>query len=461
MLKKLLRKLSEYPRLRVLVILGVIVLVIVMIFELFTPKSSSFTPPPIPSSQIPNGPLNQNAHTTQIGTAQREQQSKNLQQKALENQVASGGDLLSLSKLFPASGNTSNNTNSTNAANGDNASNTGVVKSPEQVLAQNSVHDANSNNQNNPNNPNNPNNVPPISPLQLQKNLQAQGLPNAPRYQGYPNNQPTPQDQMASQMRSTMDGYSGQWALPVQSQVQGVGSADNEKGLGLPTLPPVNLIRAGTIMFAVLQNALSSDQTGTPVLAQIAAGQFRGAELIGTFSTSSDDKLVIQFNQMILKNYPNPISITAYAIDPVTAENALASGVNHHYLERYGSLFAASMLQGFGNAYSNYQNPCYGTNNCFIDGSVQKTSVTTETAMYQGLGQIGTNVASQVQNNFNRPDTIYLKQGSGMGILFMQNVTTGTDNQPTANPSKTNLPPSAVLGNPQAVKAAMSSGSAS
>ena len=432
MLKKSLRKLSEYPRLRVLLIVAVIVVVIVIVFELFTPKSKNTQLPPVPGSVIQNQNLGQ-PHTTTIGTSQREAEAANIKNQNLANKVKSGADVF-MSGLFGGESGTSSSTTTT-------PSNSGVVKSPEQIQAEGQGSQT----------------PPVLSPSQLEKalnNPQQQG-PSMPQ-QGYPsqnnNNQnqmgaAQAQSQMESQMRSSMDSYSSQWNLPVQTKVGSEADASGGGGGGgasnLPKLPAVNMIKAGTILFAVLENALNSDQNGTPVLAQIATGKYRGAELIGTFTTSSDDKLIIQFTRMVLKDLPDAISITAYAIDPATAQNALASGVSHHYLERYGSLFAASLLQGFGNAYSNYQNPCYGTNNCFIDGSVQRTDVTTKTAMYQGLGQIGTNVASQVQNNFNRPDTVYLKQGSGMGILFMDNVT---------NQSAGAVAPSTMIGNPAALK---------
>ncbi len=460
MIKKLLRKLAEYPRLRVLIVLAVIVIVILIIFELFTPKTQSLKLPSIPGSQIQNGAISQDAHQTQIGTQQREAQSKQLQQQAVQNTVKAGGDVF-LSKLFgPNSSNANGSTSSASSAGSTNSGQTGSgqenIKSPEQVMQG----DGNSTS-----NGSGAGSAPMMSPTQLQKAMNQQNYygnnqgPNSYQQPGQ-QNQNQMQSQMASQMRSTMDSYSSQWGLPVQSYVQGSGPGTNGGGAGqFPAPPLMTMIKAGTILFAVLENALSSDQNGTPVLAQIATGEYRGGELLGSFSTSSDDKLVITFTQMILKNYPNPIVINAYAIDPATAENALASGVDHHYLQRYGGLFAASMLQGFGNAYSNYQNPCYGTSNCFVDGNVQKTSVTTETAAYQGLGQIGTNVASEVQNNFNRPDTVYLKQGSGMGILFMTNVTNQPSNLPSSSNSSAsqsatpNVSPNAMIGNPAALKA--------
>lgn len=442
MLKKLLRKLSEYPRLRVLVVLGVILLVVIILFELFTPKTKNFQAPPVAASQIQSQNLAQNTHQTEIGTQQRIQEAANLKQQQVENKARSGADIF-MPGLFGSSTSGSNNAGSDNTN-----TKTAAARSPEEVL--HGSDDAGTKN-----------NPPAISPANLASainNANAPGFnPNGAAVYNQADaiaaqQKAQQQAQVESQMRASIGSYSSQWNLPVQTRVGSPDDATNVAPSGpASTVPAQTMIKAGTILFAVLENALNSDQAGTPVLAQIAAGKYQGAQLMGSFSTSADNKLIIKFNQMILKNYTDPIPINAYAIDPTTAQNALASYVNNHYVERYGSLFAAAMLQGFGNAYSNYQNPCYGTNNCFIDGSVQKNSVTTETALYQGLGQIGTNVASQVQNNFNRPATIVLNQGSGMGILFMSNVL----NQPSGV-----ISPNSMLGNPAALSALGSTNSA-
>ena len=50
--------------------------------------------------------------------------------------------------------------------------------------------------------------------------------------------------------------------------------------------------------------------------------------------------------------------IDAFAIDLATARTALASDVDHHALERWGSLLAASFLEGYGNACLLYTSRC-------------------------------------------------------------------------------------------------------
>lgn len=187
------------------------------------------------------------------------------------------------------------------------------------------------------------------------------------------------------------------------------------------------MIKAGTVLIGVIDTALDSDQSGTPVLAHIVVGKYKGAKLLGSFARQ-DDKLVIQFNTLAMKTMSRSISIRAYAVDQSTAQSGLATSVNHHYLLRYGSLFAASFLQGFGTYFSNTQNRCIGIEIggkpiCFNDNRQSYNATDAmRSAAFSGLGQIGTALSSSVAKQFNRPPTVKLSQGSAIGVLFMQDV---------------------------------------
>ncbi|ODN43858.1 TrbI/VirB10 family protein [Piscirickettsia litoralis] len=182
--------------------------------------------------------------------------------------------------------------------------------------------------------------------------------------------------------------------------------------------------KAGTILFAVLDTQLNSDQPGTPVMATIVQGKFKNGKLLGSFKREGE-KLVISFDRMSLSQINHSISIRAYAINATTAQNALASDVDHHYLLRYGGLFASAFLQGFGEYFSQTSsNLCGGSTTCIITGDQSSTesNQTTKKALYSGLGQVGSTLAGKASSGFNRPPTVTLNQGIGMGILFMSDV---------------------------------------
>lgn len=186
-------------------------------------------------------------------------------------------------------------------------------------------------------------------------------------------------------------------------------------------------IKTGDIVFAVLDTSINSDEPG-PILATIETGQLKGAKLIGSFNLPSNaDKLVISFNTLSIPGAEKTIAISAFAIDPNTARTALSSSTNHHYLARYGSLFASTFLEGFGNAFQSAGTTVTigGTGgleqNTTIQNGVGRSVL--ENAVI-GLATLGKSWGQVAQQQFNRPTTVEVCSGTGLGILFTQDVTT-------------------------------------
>ena len=187
---------------------------------------------------------------------------------------------------------------------------------------------------------------------------------------------------------------------------------------------PQPAIKAGAVLFAVLDTSVDSDQPG-PVLATIVVGRLKGAKLIGSFSlVNNSDKMTITFNQMSVKGAANTISINAYAIDPNTARTALSSRTDHHYLMRYGSLFAATFIEGFGNAFQAANTTVSiggtgGVTNTTISSGVGRSTL--ENAVI-GLSTLGKQWGQVAMQNVSTPTTVEVFGGTGIGVLFMQNV---------------------------------------
>lgn len=185
------------------------------------------------------------------------------------------------------------------------------------------------------------------------------------------------------------------------------------------------IIKAGDVLFAVLDTSVDTDEQG-PILATIVSGKLNGAKLIGSFTLPNNaDKMVISFNTMSVPGAAKTTSINAYAIDPNTARTALASRVNHHYLSRYGSLFAATFLEGFGNAFqsANTTISIGGTGgqptNTTISNGVGRSTL--ENAVI-GLATLGKSWGQVAQQKVNRPTTVQLYSGTGIGVLFTQDL---------------------------------------
>ncbi|MFZ4077775.1 MAG: TrbI/VirB10 family protein, partial [Legionellaceae bacterium] len=186
-----------------------------------------------------------------------------------------------------------------------------------------------------------------------------------------------------------------------------------------------SVIKMGDILFAVLDTSVNSDEPG-PILATIVSGKLKGSKLIGSFNLPSNaDKMVITFSTLSMLGADKTLSINAYAIDPDTARTALSSRTNHHYLMRYGALFASTFMSGFSSAIQSADTTVTvggtgGTTETTVQNGIDRSAL--ENALI-GLGEVGRAWAQTAQQNMNRPTTVELFSGTGLGILFTQDVT--------------------------------------
>lgn len=197
------------------------------------------------------------------------------------------------------------------------------------------------------------------------------------------------------------------------------GSSTGSSSSGAP------LVKAGSILFAVLDTAVNSDYPDSPVMATIVLGPYKGAKLLGKLSTTKGvsgqmDRVSLNFTMMNTDEWIKSKSVTAYAIDPDTARTVLASQVNYHYLQRFGAMFATSFLQGYATAIttssSSSTTGIFGT-------STTHPALSPSQKMAVALGQVGQSLGQATQNYINRPPTVKVDSGVSLGILFMADVT--------------------------------------
>ena len=245
--------------------------------------------------------------------------------------------------------------------------------------------------------------------------------------------------QLSAAMSSQAQSLIASWQVVPMTEVRGSAS-DHEKGKGLfggkggsssttttteTSSGPV-IIKAGTILFAVLDTGIDSDYPNTPVLATIVDGQYKGAKVLGKMQVSSannglsgNDRLAITFNLMNRDEWPHSKPITAFAIDPDTARTIMASDVNYHYLERYGAMFAGSFLTGYSSAITQSG----AVNSTGIFGTTTTTApISPAGKLAVGLGQVGTALSQAVSSYVNIPPTVKVNSGVGIGILFMSDL---------------------------------------
>lgn len=218
------------------------------------------------------------------------------------------------------------------------------------------------------------------------------------------------------------------WEPPKQSFVQGnkkdekqevVTAAGRTNNSTLPEAGAGPIIgRAGDILFAIIETSINSDEPG-PVMARIVTGPLKGAKILGSFQRQ-DKKLMLSFNTLSVPDVPESIGIDAIAIDPETARTALATNVDNHYLTKYGSLIAASFLEGMGTAVET----SLGTPELNSDNSATIASQIPATSRDQiivGLGKVGQRIATEIDQSDIQP-TVTLDSGTGVGLLLMSDL---------------------------------------
>jgi intracellular multiplication protein IcmE len=128
---------------------------------------------------------------------------------------------------------------------------------------------------------------------------------------------------------------------------------------------------------------------------------------------------MLSFNLMTLPNLPESFPVNAYAVDPDTARVALSSDTNNHYIIRYGSLFAASFLEGLGQAVLQSGQMVTSTAASTI---VTSPKLNTGQQIKAALGNVGNKFGDVLQAFYNIPPTVQVYQGTGVGILFTEDV---------------------------------------
>lgn len=185
------------------------------------------------------------------------------------------------------------------------------------------------------------------------------------------------------------------------------------------------LIKAGQIIFAVLDTGVNSDYPDSPVMATVVDGKYKGAKMLGTLVTTKGvsgqmDRVSLNFTLMNVTDWPNSKAVTAYGIDPDTARTVIASSVDYHYMQRFGAIMATSFVQGYASAISTSAS----TSTTGIFGtSTTHPELSPSQKLATGLGQIGQALGTVTQNYTNIPPTVKVDPGVSLGILFMADVT--------------------------------------
>lgn len=177
-------------------------------------------------------------------------------------------------------------------------------------------------------------------------------------------------------------------------------------------------IQAGTILNAVLETSINSDEP-SPIRARIVSGEFKNSILIGQM-TKSGEKVVVQYNRISIPNAPKSYAISAVAVDPNTSRTALATDVDRHLFQRYVIGLAASFVKGYAEAISrqNTVTTISPLGSIIVDQSALDTKQINRAA----LGEVGKSVAEDVKKDTDRGPTIHVDAGIAIGVLLMDDL---------------------------------------
>lgn len=172
-------------------------------------------------------------------------------------------------------------------------------------------------------------------------------------------------------------------------------------------------IVVGSIIPAVLDMKANSD-TPTPIRARVVDGPLKGAVLMGSFK-SFEESLVLKFNTITKGG--KVASVDVVAIDPSISSAAIATGVNHHYLYRYGMLMGATFLKGVATAISAPRTTVTITPSGPVTSSVPVIDVNKQ--MWAGAAAVGSEIAGIAKKEFRTPNTVVVDKGTLLGIMFV------------------------------------------
>ena len=178
------------------------------------------------------------------------------------------------------------------------------------------------------------------------------------------------------------------------------------------------IIPAGTILYGETLTSSSSDLPG-PVLVQVTTGPFKGGRLVGQFSTSDTvDRMVVEFSTMTLPDGTS-VAVSAFAVDGVSAETAVASDVNRRYVQRYAPILAAAFITGYAGAAAqpDQQLVELGEGNSVISGTT-----TEEQNLYAGLAAASEAIGADLVQNAPKGPEVILRSGWPVGIMFVEPV---------------------------------------
>lgn len=177
------------------------------------------------------------------------------------------------------------------------------------------------------------------------------------------------------------------------------------------------LIPAGRGVYAHTILAVDSDTNG-PIVLEADTGPISGDRMIGTFSKSGLDRLIVKVSTV--EHRGKSLEANGIVIAPDSMEEAVATSVDEHYLERFVVPAAAAFVSGLGQAVAlgnstTSVSPFGGTTQTFGPMTMKQE------ALVAG-GTAATAVSNAMTSSIPKGPTVHLAANVSVGVMFLSNV---------------------------------------
>lgn len=186
----------------------------------------------------------------------------------------------------------------------------------------------------------------------------------------------------------------------------------------LTDIPKQAVFKTGNTIFAVLDSELNTDASNI-VIATVYGGPYNGSKLLGQVQRGSGN-IELRFNRLAPQNGGKTLNIDAIAMRMSDASTGVATSVNKHTISRYASLIFSNSLAGLGQAAQQQDSTVTQLSN----GSTvtSSTAATDKQIIGYVAGSVGSAMANEIGQGFNRQPTYKIARGTSVAVFFLQDV---------------------------------------
>jgi intracellular multiplication protein IcmE len=177
------------------------------------------------------------------------------------------------------------------------------------------------------------------------------------------------------------------------------------------------LVPAGRGIYAHTVVAVDSDTNG-PIVLEADTGPISGDRMIGTFSKSGNDRLIVKVETV--EHRGTPLEANGVVIAPDSMETAVASSIDEHYVERFVLPAASAFMSGLGQAVAlgnstSTVSPFGGTTQTFGPLTFKQE------ALVAG-GAAASAVSTALSAETPKGPTVHLAANVSVGVMFLSNL---------------------------------------